>query len=109
MITRISLEELNLNPEIQGPIWSHGGAQMDVNILYFDNGEGVAEHINHNLDVWLIVLHGSGEAHLDGVRHPLEPGTILYIPAGHRRGFHSTGGPLVYASAHQKRRGLMPE
>ncbi len=107
--TTITLADLPLNPAIQGPLWSHGGAQMDVNVLYFDKGEGVAEHVNDALDVWLVVIQGVGEAVINGESHPLTVGTCLYIPAGASRAIRSLGDPLLYASAHPKRRGLMPE
>ena len=105
----ITLGELTLDPRVQGPIWSYGGGQLDVNVLYFDRGEGVAEHVNPELDVWLVVIGGAGEALVGGVAHPLAVGTCLYIPAGVARAIRSTGESLVYASAHQKRRGLMPD
>jgi quercetin dioxygenase-like cupin family protein len=107
-IQQIKLEDLTLDPTRQGPIWAHGGAQLDVNILYFDQGEGVPAHTNTLLDVWLVVLQGAGEAWLDGERLELTPGTCLYIPAGRERAIRATGGPLIYASAHSKRPALMP-
>jgi mannose-6-phosphate isomerase-like protein (cupin superfamily) len=55
------------------------------------------------------VIGGSGEAVVGGVSTPLAVGTCLYVPAGATRAIRSVGGPLVYASAHPKRRGLMPE
>jgi mannose-6-phosphate isomerase-like protein (cupin superfamily) len=85
------------------------GAQLDVNVLDFDRGEGVAEHVNPALDVWLVVIDGTGEAIVRGVVHLLAVGTCLYIPAGAERAIRSTGEPLVYASAQSKRRGLMPD
>jgi mannose-6-phosphate isomerase-like protein (cupin superfamily) len=81
---------------------------MDVNLLYFTEGEGVDSHINHMLDVWLVVIQGTGEAVVDGDSVPLEVGTCLYITAGATRAIRAANGGLLYASAHKKRGGLMP-
>jgi quercetin dioxygenase-like cupin family protein len=105
---RVALDALSLDPGVQGPIWSHGGEQLDVNLLYFDEGSGVPPHVNQSLDVWIVVIQGEGEAQIDGAVYPLSRGTCLYIAAGSERAIHSTGGPLIYASAHQKRGPLRP-
>lgn len=107
-VRRVTLEDLLFDPMRQGPIWSHGGEQLDVNVLYFDKGEGVAAHINATLDVWWVVIAGEGEAVINGEVSLVTVGTCLYIPAGATRAMRSLGGPLVYASVHTKRRGLMP-
>ncbi|MDQ4076429.1 MAG: cupin domain-containing protein [Chloroflexota bacterium] len=108
MTEKVSLADLTFNPNVQGPLWSHGGAQLDVNLLYFDEGNGVPVHVNHTLDVLVVVVQGRGEAEVDSERYVLKPGTCLYIPSGSTRAIRSTGGPLVYASAHCKRDKLMP-
>ena len=108
MSKAISLTELTLTSDVQGAIWSHGGEQLNVNLLSFTEGEGVDAHINHALDVWLVVIQGTGEAMVDGKRIPLDVGTCLYITAGASRAIHAGSGGLLYASAHQKRGGLMP-
>jgi quercetin dioxygenase-like cupin family protein len=108
MLEKVTLEELSLHPDAQGAVWSHKGRQLAVNVLYFDKGDGVPAHVNEELDVWIVVLQGQGEATVDGESHTLTPGTCLYIEAGSERAIRSTGDRLVYASAHQARRGLMP-
>ena len=104
----ISLEELVLNPMKQGPIWSHRGGQLDVNILYFEEGQGVELHTNHGLDVWVVVIEGAGTATIENEVYPLTPGTCLYSPAGASRSIRAADRSLVYASCHQKRAALMP-
>jgi mannose-6-phosphate isomerase-like protein (cupin superfamily) len=108
MSQTISLTNLTPTAAVQGAIWSYGGAQMDVNLLYFIEGEGVDTHINHALDVWLVVIQGTGEAMVDGTLIPLEVGTCLYIIAGATRSIVAGSAGLLYASAHNKRGGLMP-
>ncbi|MBA3533958.1 MAG: cupin domain-containing protein [Ardenticatenales bacterium] len=82
---------------------------MDVNILSFGPGEGIEPHVNETLDVWLVVIRGTGDAWINDEHHDLAPGTCLYLPAGCRRAIRSTADPLLYASAHPKRPGLMPQ
>lgn len=104
----ISAHDLTLNPLRQGAVWSHQGEQLNVNILYFEAGEGIALHTNPILDVWVVVISGEGEATIDGVVHHLTAGTCFYIPAGASRSIHAQTA-LVYASCHQKRPALMPD
>jgi quercetin dioxygenase-like cupin family protein len=108
MLEQVSIGDLSLHPDVQGAVWSHKGNQLAVNVLYFDKGEGVPLHVNEHLDVWIVVLQGRGQAIVNGESHTLVAGSCLYIEAGSERAIHSTGEPLVYASAHQARGGLMP-
>ena len=104
----ISLAELILNPMKQGPLWSHRGGQLDVNILYFAEGQGVDLHTNSGLDVWVVVIDGAGTATIDEEFYDLTPGTCLYIPAGASRSIRAVDTALVYATCHQTRSALMP-
>jgi hypothetical protein len=44
-----------------GPIWSVNSEQLNVNLLRLPTGDGVAEHVNNDVDVVLIVFEGNGE------------------------------------------------
>jgi quercetin dioxygenase-like cupin family protein len=91
-----------------GPIWSANSEQLNVNLLRLPAGDGVAEHVNNEVDVVLVVFEGSGELTADGVAYPLRPGHVLVVPRGASRAMRCTAGPLVYLTCHRRRAGLMP-
>ena len=91
-----------------GPIWSANSDQLNVNLLRLPAGDGVAEHVNSEVDVVLVVFEGSGDLTVDGTNYPLGPGHAFVVPRGARRAMRCTAGPLVYLTCHRRRMGLMP-
>jgi quercetin dioxygenase-like cupin family protein len=91
-----------------GPIWSINSEQLNVNLLRLPSGDGVAEHVNNEVDVVLVIFEGSGELTVDGVGYVLHAGRALLIPRGATRALRCTVGPLVYLTCHRRRAGLMP-
>lgn len=91
-----------------GPIWSVNSEQLNVNLIRLPTGDGVAEHVNGEVDVVLVIFEGGGEIAVDGVAYPLRPGLALVVPRGARRAMRCTAGPLVYLTCHRRRAGLMP-
>jgi len=91
-----------------GPIWSVNSEQLNVNLLRLPTGDGVAEHVNGEVDVVLVVFEGGGDLTVDGVAYPLRPGRTVVLPRGLRRAIRCTAGPLVYLTCHRRRAGLMP-
>ena len=82
---------------------------LDVNLVRFAAGAGVAPHVNPEVDVLLVVLAGEGVLTLDGVEHPLAAGTALIIPKGVERGVRSTpDGSIAYLTVHRRRGRLWP-
>jgi quercetin dioxygenase-like cupin family protein len=91
-----------------GPIWSVNSEQLNVNLLRLPTGDGVAAHVNGEVDVVLVVFEGSGELSVDGVAYSLAPGRVVVVPRGAMRAMRCTAGPLVYLTCHRRRAGLMP-
>jgi quercetin dioxygenase-like cupin family protein len=91
-----------------GPIWSINSEQLNVNLLRLPSGDGVAEHVNDEVDVVLVIFEGSGELTVDRVGYSLHAGRALLIPRGARRALRCTARPLVYLSCHHRRGGLLP-
>jgi quercetin dioxygenase-like cupin family protein len=91
-----------------GPIWSVNSEQLNVNLLRLPTGDGVAEHVNDQVDVVIVVFEGNGELTVDGAAYQLRAGRVLVVPRGVRRGMRCTAGPLVYLTCHRRRPGLMP-
>jgi mannose-6-phosphate isomerase-like protein (cupin superfamily) len=90
-----------------GPIWSVNSEQLNVNLLRLPTGDGVAEHVNGEVDVVLVIFEGSGDLAVDGEIYSLGPGRVLVVPRGATRAMRCTAGPLIYLTCH-RRAGLMP-
>jgi quercetin dioxygenase-like cupin family protein len=91
-----------------GPIWSVNSEQLNVNLVRLPTGDAVAEHVNREVDVLLVVFEGAGELIIAGEQYPLGPGRAVVIPIGVARAIQCTVGPLVYLLCHRRRAGLMP-
>ena len=92
----------------QGALWNAETADLDVNLIAFPPGAGVAEHVNAEVDVLLVVLSGDGSAHVDGREIHLAPGLALLIPKGTHRAIHCLTERLVYLTCHRRRPKLIP-
>ncbi len=91
-----------------GPAWTGVSDDLNVNLLVFQPGEGVAEHVNAEVDVLVIGIRGTGTLTLDGVDHPMRAGTALLIPKGARRGTRAGEEAFAYLTCHRRRAGLWP-
>ena len=91
-----------------GATWTHQSEDLNVNVLVFASGEGVAEHINTEVDVLLVGIAGAGAVTVDGTRQILRVGQALLIPKGANRGIRSMSDPFAYLTCHCRRDGLWP-
>jgi quercetin dioxygenase-like cupin family protein len=91
-----------------GAVWSLASADLNLNLVRFPRGDGVAAHVNDELDVAGVVLAGEGVLELEGREEPLRAGTLFFVPKGARRAIRATGAELAYLSFHRRRPGLMP-
>ena len=92
-----------------GPVWTHTCLDLNVNLLSFDAGQGVPEHVNDEVDVLIVVVAGEGILKIDGTTNPLRAGQICVVPRGARRSIHSGGGPFADLTCHRRRGGLWPD
>ena len=90
------------------PAWSHQGADLNVNLVVFDAGDGVEEHVNREVDVLLVGVTGEGVVTIDGERHALAAGAALVVPKGARRGIRAVEHRFAYLTCHRRRAGLWP-
>ena len=91
-----------------GPAWTGVSDDLNVNLLVFQPGEGVAEHVNAEVDVLVIGIRGTGTLTVDGVEHPMRAGSALLIPKGTRRGTWAGEAAFAYLTCHRRRAGLWP-
>lgn len=91
----------------QGAVWHlpHGG-DLDANLVRFNAGCGVGDHVNDDVDVLIVVRRGDGMVRVGGRAWPVQPATLVTIPKGLRR--QITAGPdgIEYLSVHRRRGGL---
>ena len=91
-----------------GAAWTHQSEDLNVNLLVFASGQGVAEHTNTEVDVLLIGISGAGAVIVDGTRHILRVRQALLIPKGANRSIQSESDPFAYLTCHCRRGGLWP-
>jgi mannose-6-phosphate isomerase-like protein (cupin superfamily) len=86
-----------------GPLWGMASTDLNATLLAWPAGHEVAEHVNGELDVLLVVLDGHGSATIDGEAHDLAAGRALLIPRGTRRRITAGEPGLRYLSVHRRR------
>ena len=86
-----------------GPLWGMASTDLNATLLAWPAGHDVAEHVNAELDVLVVVLEGRGTAIVDGVGHELAAGCALLIARGARRRITAGDGGLRYVSVHRRR------
>ncbi len=69
-----------------GAVWTlDASGELNANLVRFETGDGVGEHVNDEVDVIILGISGSGFADVDGREHPVSTGTMI---------FHRRRGPL---------------
>ncbi len=90
------------------PAWSQQGEDLSVNLIVLAAGEGIAEHVNDEVEVLLVGIDGEGTVAVDGRNHALHGGQAVLIPKGARRAIHAITAGVVYLTCHRRRAGLRP-
>lgn len=89
-----------------GPVWGMASEDLNATLLSWDPGDGVADHVNAERDVLIVITEGFGFATIDGEEHALRPHHALLIRKhAHRRIVAGAGG-LRYLSVHRRRGAL---
>jgi uncharacterized cupin superfamily protein len=86
-----------------GPVWGMASRDLNATLLAWPAGHEVAEHVNDEVDVLVIVLDGDGTATIDGRSHAMTGGGALLFPCGTRRRIRAGDGGLRYLSVHRRR------
>ena len=97
-------EKFAASAERTGVIWTlRQRSDLNVNLVRFPIGEGVGEHINEEVDVLFVGVSGSGVVAVEGHEHPLQAGTIAFVPRGVCRSTRSDAGDFAYLTVHHQR------
>jgi len=87
-----------------GVVWSlEAGSDLNANLVRFEAGRGVGEHINDEVDVLFVGASGSGFVETDGREHALEAGKLVFVPKGARRSTQGASEDFAYLTVHGRR------
>ncbi len=75
--------------------------------MYILPGGGVDDQTPHREDEIYVIVRGSGQILIDDTSHPVEPGSVIFVPANVEHRFHSYEEDLeilvVFAPAYSGR------
>jgi uncharacterized cupin superfamily protein len=84
--------------------WSlPGPGDLNVNLVRLGPGRSMAEHTNHQLDIVLVVLAGTGRLVVDDVDCHLGPAVVAQVPKGMTRAIHASAEGMAYLTVHRRR------
>lgn len=87
-----------------GVVWTlEASSELNANLVRFEAGGGVGEHVNDEVEVIIVGVSGSGVVDVDGNVHPVSNGTLTFVPKGARRSTRSTSGDFAYLTVHRRR------
>ena len=87
-----------------GVIWAlRGSDDLNANLVRFDAGGGVGEHVTEVVDVLFVGVAGSGSVRVDGKEHVLSAGALVFAPRGARRSTSALSDGFAYLTVHRRR------
>src|SRR3712207_551969 len=87
-----------------GGIWAlEGCGDLNANLVRFETGGGVGEHVNEEVDVLFVGVAGSGSVCVDGKEHTLSAGMLVFAPWGARRSTGAFSDGFAYLTVHRRR------
>jgi mannose-6-phosphate isomerase-like protein (cupin superfamily) len=92
-----------------GPVWGVATEDLNATLLRWGPDEGVAEHVNAERDVLVVVIEGGGVMSIDGRDFELLPDRAVIVRKGARRSVRAGSDGLRYLSVHLRREGLAIE
>ena len=87
-----------------GVIWTLlESNDLNANLVRFEAGGGVDEHINEEVDVIFIGVSGTGSVLTNGEEQSLSAGTLVLVRKGARRSTLSLSEDFSYLTVHRRR------
>ena len=87
-----------------GVLWTlEASSDLNANLVRFETGDGVGEHVNDEVDVLIVGISGSGSVDVDGREHQVSTGTMVFVPKGARRSTRSASMDFSYLTVHRRR------
>jgi quercetin dioxygenase-like cupin family protein len=91
-----------------GPVWTVTSEDLNANLISFEAGQGVAAHVNTEVDVLVVIIAGDGVIEIEGTSEVVRAGQVCLIPKGATRSLRSGPDTFAYLSIHRRRLGLWP-
>ena len=97
----------SVGDDAPGASWSlpHGG-DLDANLIRLASNGQIADHVNTEVDVLVVVWDGSGRLTIDDRVLTLAPGIVVLVPRDARRAIEAGPDGIRYLSIHRRRGGL---
>ena len=77
---------LHPGPGADGVVLSLGGPrQLEANVVDLGSAAGMAEHLNEDVDILILILRGSVSIVIDGIARPFAEHDLVLVPRGSRR------------------------
>ena len=87
-----------------GVVWTlEASSELNANLVRFEAGGGVEEHVNDEVDVIFVGISGRGFIRVDEEEHSVSNGTMTFVPRGARRSTRSSSEDFVYLTVHRRR------
>ena len=101
-VTQVDLAQLDRDS--RGAIWSlpHDG-DLDANVVHLPGGAAIGQHVNNEVDVFIIVWDGTGEISIDDRSFRVHPGVATLVPKGTSRVIRAGHEGMSYITVHQRR------
>ena len=97
-------EAAGSSAEREGVVWAlEGSGDLNANLVRFEAGGGVGEHVNDEVDVLIVGVSGSGLVSVDGEEHTVSNGVMAFVARGTRRSTRATSEDFAYLSIHRRR------
>ena len=84
-------------------LWGLATDDLNVNLVAWPTGDGVASHTNIEVDVLIVVIDGVLAVDIDGEAQTVRDGQAIVIPRGTTRALTAGGSGVRYVSAHRRR------
>lgn len=84
-------------------LWGLATEDLNVNLVAWPAGDGVASHTNTQVDVLIVVIEGALVVDIDGDVQSVCEAQAIVIPRGTTRSLSASDGGVRYVSAHRRR------
>ncbi len=81
--------EAEKSPDFRRVLWT--GEHTQLVVMTIPAGGEIGEEVHEDVDQVLVFVDGTGEAVLGGEASAVEPGDLVFVPAGTRHNFVNRG------------------
>ena len=89
-----------------GPLWGTASQELNATLLAWPPGHTVAEHVNAERDVLLVVVEGAATVIIDDADHLLRAPAAILIPRRSSRRIVVGPDGVRYLTSHRVRPGI---